>query len=181
MSSPFETAAAEARRIAAEHAATLKNHPSMGELIRVHTGLNALEDLMQQPRTSLGDLLGLGDLTAGGGSQLSRVKFDDFVGMPALDAAKKYLRTGTNARPFAEIVSAIKAGGGKIDDEDKLAVGLSRSTLDIIKIGDAYGLLEHYPNVKRGAKKKKTADVSTVVEADVEAVGDESDEKNEPI
>ena len=159
MSSPFETAAAEARRLAAEHAATLKEHPAMKELLRVHAGLNAIEDLMQQERTSLGDLLGLGDLASGGGSQLSRVKFDEFVATPALEAAKKYLRKGSDARPFPEIVDAIRAGGGKVDDEEALRVGLSRSTLDIVKLGDRYGLLEHYPRIQRGGgKKRKAAD-----------------------
>ena len=43
----------------------------MIELIRLHAGLNAIEDLMQQPRTGLGELLGLGEL--GGASPLGVV------------------------------------------------------------------------------------------------------------
>lgn len=129
----------------------------MTALLRNLTGLNAIEDLMQVPRTSLGDLLGLGDLVAGGGSQLSRVKFDEFVAMPALEAAKRYLRKGGDARPFPEIVDAIKAGGGKVDGEEALRTGLSRSTLDIVKLGDRYGLLEHYPRIQRGGGKKRKA------------------------
>jgi hypothetical protein len=167
MSSPFETAATEARRLAEEFAAELKQHPAMSGLIRNHAGLNAIEDLMQVQRTSLGELLGLGDLAATGGSQLSRVKFDEFVAVPALEAAKKYLRKGNDARPFQEIVDAIKAGGGKVEDEENLRVGLSRSTLDIVKLGDRYGLLEHYPRIQRGGsknKKPKTADAPSAVE-----------------
>ena len=87
MTSPFEAAAVEARKQIAEHVEGLKNHPSMREVIRLHEGLNALETLMQQPKTSLGDLLGLGDLSIGG-SPLSRVRFDDFVGLGGIDAAR---------------------------------------------------------------------------------------------
>jgi hypothetical protein len=157
MSSPFETAAAEARRLIAEHVETVKQYQPFREVIRLHAGLNAIEDLMQQDRTSLGDLFGLGDIASTGSTPLTRVKFDDFVGLQTLDAAKKYLRKATDARPFQEIVDAIKAGGGKVDDEDALRTGLSRSTLDIVKIGDRYGLLEHYPHIKRGGKKRKGA------------------------
>jgi hypothetical protein len=155
MSSPFEAAAAEVRRQIQEHVDALKAHPSMREILRLHPGLNAIEQLMQQEPTSLGSLLGLGDLTPGGGSPLSRVRFDDFVGLPPLEAAKKYLKKGTDARPFQEIIDAIKAGNGKVDSEDDLRTGLSRSTLDIVKMGDRYGLLEHYPHIKRGGKKRK--------------------------
>jgi hypothetical protein len=162
MSSPFEAAAAEARRQIQEHVDALKEHPSMREILRLHPGLNAIEQLMQQEPTSLGSLLGLSDLAPGGSSPLSRVRFDDFVGLPPLEAAKKYLKKATDARPFQEIVDAIKAGNGKIDSEDELRVGLSRSTLDIVKIGDRYGLLEHYPHIKRGGKKRKES--STAIE-----------------
>lgn len=180
MTSPFETAAAEARRLAVEFADELKQHPAMAGLLRNHAGLNAIEDLMQAPRTSLGDLLGLGDLVAGGGSQLSRVKFDEFVATPPLEAAKKYLRKGTDARPFQEIVDAIKAGGGKVDDEEALRTGLSRSTLDVVKLGDRYGVLEHYPRIQRGGGKKRKG-ASETTQADTPtadaATGDET--KNE--
>ena len=157
MSSPFEAAAAEARKQIAEHVQALKEHPSMLELIRLHAGLNAIENLMQQSQTSLGELLGLGDL-GGGGSPLARVKFDDFVGMKDLDAAKKYLQEKcSDARPFQEIVDAIKAGGARVDSEEGLRTGLSRSTYEILKIGDRYGSLKHYSHIKRGSKKKKDA------------------------
>jgi len=123
----------------------------MSELIRLHAGLNAIEDLMQTPRTLLSNLLGLGDLIGNGSSPLSRVKFDDFVGLRDLDAAKKYLdEKCSDARQFQEIVDAIKAGGGKVDSEDALRTGLSRSTFDIVKIGDRYGSLKHYSSKRRG-------------------------------
>jgi hypothetical protein len=157
MSSPFESAAAEARKLIAEQTAILRSHPAMIELVRLHAGLNAIEDLMQQPRTALGELLNLGDL--GGASPLSRVRFDDFVGMKDLEAAKKYLEEkATDARPFQEIVDAVKAGGSKVDSEEALRTGLSRSTYEILKIGDRYGALKHYPQVKRGGKKRKGSD-----------------------
>lgn len=177
MPSPFESAAAEARRQIDEHVERLKAHPSMGELIRLHAGLNAIESLMQQPLTSLGELLGLGDL--GGGSPLSRVKFDDFVGMKDLDAGKKYLEDkASDARPFQEIVDAIKVGGGKVDSEEGLRTGLSRSTFEIIKIGDRYGSLKHYPHIKRGGKKRMaTAEANGSTEAGNDAGGEQEAEK----
>ena len=174
MTSPFEAAAAEARRQIAEHAAVLKEHQSMRELVRLHAGLNAIEDLMQQPRTMLGELLGLGDL-GGGASPLSRVRFDDFVGMKDLDAAKKYLEEkATDARPIQEIIDAVKAGGGKVDSEEALRTGLSRSTFDILKVGDRYGSLKHYPHIKRGGKKKGSGNADVVGN---DSGGDEAEKK----
>lgn len=172
MSSPFETAAEEARRLIVEYVAQVKDYQPFKEVLRLHAGLNGIEDLMQQPRTSLGDVFGLGELTANAGGNatpITRVRFDEFVGFGALDAAKRYLKKCSDARAFQEIVDAIKVGGGKIDNEENLRTGLSRSTLDIVKIGDRYGLLEHYPQIRRGAKRKKGAaiDVAGDVAADI--------------
>lgn len=172
-SSPFDIAIAEVRRQIAEHVATLKEHPSMKAVVQLHTGLNTLEGLQQQPLTSLGDVLGLGDL--GSVSPLSRVKFDDFVGLPALEAAKRYLKKCTDARPFQEIIDAIKAGNGKVDSEEDLRTGLSRSTLDVVKMGDRYGLLEHYPHIKRGGKRRKGASSDTEQVASNEPIAEHDD------
>lgn len=175
MASPFEAAAIEARRLIAEHAETIKASEVMKELIRLHAGLNAIEGLMQQPLTALGELLGLDDM--GSGSPLARVKFDDFAGLKDLDAAKKYLdEKCTDARAFQEIVDAIKAGGGKVDSEEALRTGLSRSTFEILKLGDRYGSLRHYPHIKRGGKKRKGTENGETNETAAE-VKTESDEK----
>src|SRR5438477_1300659 len=119
MTTPFDAAAQEARRMIAEHAAVIKEHPSMREILRLQPGLNAIEEMMGQPRTSLGDLLGIADIVSGG-SPLSRVRFDDFIGVPALEAAKRYLKKCSDARPFQEIVDAIKSGSGKVENEEEL-------------------------------------------------------------
>lgn len=84
-----------------------------------------------------------------------RVRFDEFYGVPTLDAAKRYLRKAPDARPFDEIVQAVRAGGGKVDNEEELKKGLSRSTFDIVKIGDRYGAIEKYPHIKRGGAKRR--------------------------
>jgi hypothetical protein len=140
-----------------ERVATLKSDPLMREIIDLQTALNALEKLLNEPPTSLGQLMNLG---AAPDDTAPLVRFDEFVGLEPLDAAKRYLKKRTDARPFTEIIEAIKRGGGSVGSEDALRTGLSRSTFDIIKIGDRYGWLENYPQVKRGKTKRK-ADVGT--------------------
>ena len=54
-------------------------------------------------------------------------------------------------------MNAVCEGGGKVDNEEELKTSLSRSTFDIIKIGDRYGSIEKYPHIKRGGKTKKKA------------------------
>ena len=81
------------------------------------------------------------------------VRFDEFYGIPELQAAKLYLKKYPDARPFEEIVAAIRAGSGKVETEAKLHTGLSRSTLDVVKIGERYGHIDNYPEEK--AKRLK--------------------------
>lgn len=142
-------------------AAEIKSHPKMAEIIEWHQALNALEGIASKDKTPLTEFLGFG-AKASAADAAPVVRFDEFFGVPALEAAKRYLRKRTEARPFDEIVAAIKSGGGKVESEDDLRMGLSRSTLDVVKIGDRYGLMEHYPHIKRGGKKKK----GTEAEAD---------------
>jgi hypothetical protein len=49
-------------------------------------------------------------------------------------------------------------GGADAGNEEKLRMSLARSTWDMAKIGeDLFGLLEFYPHIKRGRKKKNGA------------------------
>lgn len=130
----------------------IKSSPLMSEILELHQALNTLEGLLKESRTSLGELF---NLAPEGNSSTVKVRFDEFVGLTALDAAKRYLKKCADARPFQEIVKAIAEGGGKIGDEEDIRTSLSRSTLDIIKIGDRYGAIEKYPHIKRGSKKRK--------------------------
>jgi hypothetical protein len=99
------------------------------------------------------------------------VEPDEFVGLDALDAAKKFLKKPRKAVPFKDIVAAIRAGGGDPGSEQKLKVSLARSTWDIVKVGeDRFGLLEFYPHIKRGKKKNgasKNEAVDAVAETEV--------------
>lgn len=167
-------AAIETLRANIDASATeIKNHPKMAEIIEWHQALNALEGIAGRSRTPLTEFLGFGskDTTA---DTSTVVRFDEFFGVPALEAGKRYLRKRTEARPFDEIVAAIKSGGGRVESEDDLRMGLSRSTLDVVKIGDRYGLMEHYPHIKRGGKKRKPAEAGTDPETE-----DKGEEKNE--
>ena len=151
MSTAFQSATDEMKRIIQEKVAEIKNNPAMGEILKLMQALNSMEDLMSEPRTSLAQVF---DLQLETEPSQHTIRFDEFVGFTPLEAAKKYLKKMKEARPFLEIVEAINGGGGKIGSEDELKTSLSRSTLEVVKIGERYGLLEHYPQIKRGKKKR---------------------------
>lgn len=153
MADPLQSAVDDLKRRISERISELQSHPSMIEIQKWLPALNALETGLGQSHTTLAQLFGFGEAV----SQSSlRVRFDEFFGVPALEAAKRYLRKGSDARPLDEIIAAIRDGGGKVEDKEALRLGLSRSTLDVVKIGDQhYGLLEHYPHIKRGGKKRR--------------------------
>ena len=144
MSEPIKDAADELRRRIEARVAEIRGTPAMAEILKLHQSLNSLEDLLDQSKTTLADIFGL----SVGESRVPRVRVDDLYGLAALDAAKRYMKKMPDARPFDEIVEAITAGGGKVDNVDELRKGLSRSTFDIVKIGERYGALEKYPHIK---------------------------------
>ena len=128
----------------------------VAEIQKLVTGLNTLEDLCGENRTNLSGVLAFGGAPVVHKDQSLSVQPDEFYGLEPLAAAKKYLKKPRKAVPFKEIAAAIRAGGGDAGNEEKLKVSLARSTWDIVKIGDEmFGLLEFYPHVKRGGKKKK--------------------------
>ena len=155
----------------------------MGEVVKLLPILNGLETLLNHPRTTLGSLFAM-DASADAAGATVALQPDEFVHLPALDAAKKYLRmAGKPARPFNEIVEAIKTHGGEVGREDRLRIQLVRSTSDIKKVGeDHFGLTIWYParkgrpvgsaNRPAGAEDDVQGDV--VEEEIAEPVGDEA-------
>lgn len=156
MNEAYRNALVQARNDLAVKVEEVKVSSIMTEILELHQTLNGLESLLKEPKTSLGSLF---NLTPGEGetSNRARVRFDEFAGLSALDAAKKYLKKCQEARPFKEIMESIIEGGGKVESEDQLKMSLSRSTLDVVKINERYGLLDDYPSIKaqRASKAKK--------------------------
>ena len=159
----FASAIEELKKDLLGTASEIKNDPRLAQMLKTLKALNGLEELDGAPKTSLSEVL---DLDVEPQSEIKSkavqppVRFDEFVGLRTIDAAKRYLKKFRDARPFNEIVDAINTGSGKTLSEDevtKLKNSLTRSTFHIIKIGDRYGLLENYPNVQRGKKRKERA------------------------
>jgi len=131
------------------------------EIQKLLTGLNTLEDLCSEKKTTLGEIFNFN--SPAHGEQGMSIRPDEFYGLEPLVAAKKYLKKPKKAVPFKEITAAIRAGGGDPGNEEKLKVSLARSTWDIVKIGeDMFGLIEFYPHVKRGGKKAKVGDAAAL-------------------
>ncbi len=129
--------------------AAIKSDPVMMDVLKLQTALNTLEGLMGEPSTSLAHLFGMQDEAS------TAMRPDEFYGLSALDAAKKYLEKRGEARPFNEIVEAIRAGGGKVESEEDLKLSLARSTYEVAKVNEnTYGLVKFYAHVKRGRKRK---------------------------
>lgn len=169
MNEVYMNALVQARMDLADKVALIKSSPVMAEILELHQTLNGLESLLKEPKTPLGSLF---NLSLDGEEPSIRVRFDEFIGLSPLDAGKKYLRKCQDARPFEEILTAIREGGAKVDNEDDFRRSLTRSTMEIIKIGERYGALEKYPDIKarrvaKARKQPKTgADVSEFEESD---------------
>lgn len=154
MNEAYKNALDQARQDLAVKVEEVKSSSLMTEILELHQTLNGLESLLKEPKTLLGSLF---NLTPGEVETSTRVRFDEFYGLSPLDAAKKYLKKCQDARPFKEIMEAIIEGGGKVDSEDQLKMSLSRSTLDVVKINERYGLIDNYPHIKaqRASKARK--------------------------
>jgi hypothetical protein len=157
MSDTLYKAMGEVRQQLVDALEGIRDDPRIEQIIKLHQGLNTLEELTESTKTSLSqifaEVLGLEQ-----GIALS-VRPGEFYGRDQLKAAKMYLkRKGEAGASFDEIVRAIKEGGAKITSEEKLRVSLGRSTLDIAKVGlEHYALLEFYPHAQaqRGNKRRK--------------------------
>ena len=148
MDDTLKAAADQVKQQLRDKVEAIKADPQMAEVLKLQKGLNSLEDILGEPYTSLSELFGLDSAEVG-------VKPGEFYGLEPLDAAKRYLKKrGGSPRSLVDIVEALKMGGCSASRDD-LRLSLSRSTYDIVKAGeDLYGLIEYFPHVKRGRKKK---------------------------
>jgi hypothetical protein len=133
------------------HVLIIKSNPSWAEVEKLYRALGTIEELADQPRSSLVELFGI---ESASGRDV-RVREGEFYGLEPLDAAKRFLKKKGEAASLDAIIAAI-ASGGVTANKDNLRMSLSRSTWDVAKVGDdVYGLLEFYPHVKRGNRGKK--------------------------
>jgi len=159
MNEALMSAISELRSQVESLAAEILQDGRVARMQKLLIGLNTLEDLCGESKTTLGGVFSFGTPGTPMESSMSTVQPDEFYGLEPLVAAKKYLKKPKKAVSFKEIAAAIRAGGGDPGNEEKLKVSLARSTWDVVKIGEEmFGLLEFYPHVKRGNKKAKAAD-----------------------
>lgn len=159
MSDAILTAVDELKRKISEKVEALKADPTMAEVFRLQQGLNALEEIVGHPKSTLPQLFGL-DAPAGESAQASAVAIrpDEYYGLDPLEAAKRYLKRRGQARSFREILESIRRGGCKVENENELKVRMARSTYEVAVLPDEhYGLVEFYPHLKRGKGSKKRA------------------------
>ena len=165
MASGYDSAIEKLKEEIETHIASLKGDPAWVQIEKLATALATIEALADQPRTSLIDLFGIGDVQVSAKS--TRVRQGEFYGLAALDAAKQYLKRKGEAAMLDEIMSAvIEIGRANKVDKEQLRMSLSRSTWDVAKVDeDLYGLLEFFPHIKRGKKKaqqgKEVAEAAT--------------------
>jgi hypothetical protein len=138
--------------------AALQDDPTWQEIKKLYQGLGTLEELSGMEKTDLGALLGIAG-EAGGTSGAFIGKYE-FVADSPLEAAKKYLRKiatkQQKAASLDELMDALVRGGLSKINRDDLRISLGRSTTEIYKAGeDIYGLLESFPNVRRGSPGRK--------------------------
>jgi len=153
MSGALDAAIDELRSQLADKIEEIKEDVKMAEILRLHAALNTMEGLIGAAPTSLSAAFAL--------EPTMIVQPGEFYGMNALRAAKKFLKMkGKPGASLGDIVTAIKAGGAKVDSVERLRVSLGRSTLDVAKVGmDHYSLLEFFPHVQRGKKAKTAEDI----------------------
>jgi hypothetical protein len=175
MSDTIRAAAEELKREITQKVEVLKSDPNMTEVLKLHQALNTLEQVTGDPLTTLAKLFGMEDRAS------VSMRPDEFYGLQPLEAAKRYLKKRGEARPFQEIVDAIVAGGCRSADGNDLRISLARSTYEIAKVGqDLYGLVEFYPHIRRG-KKKKTETLSEALEEGWEQVKGQESKKEEAV
>jgi hypothetical protein len=151
----IESSMAQVKRSLESNVDALKHDLRMAQIIETHRALNTLEGLLGRPKTSLAQVFGLEQEEKRDDKTVIRT--DEFFGYKPLDAAKLFLRKKGQACSLSEIAAGIRSGGGIVESEEDLGKALSRSTYQIAKIGDSYGLLEFYPHIQRGRGKKKRA------------------------
>jgi len=130
----------------------------MGEILKLYKTIVTLEELAEVPITALADVFGFSESNVA-------IRRDEFYGLSPLEAAKRFLKKRSRACTLDEIANGIRSGGCQDFKEDDLARSLSRSTMEIAKVGeDLYGLVEFYPHIRRERKKRSTDKNGTVDE-----------------
>jgi hypothetical protein len=146
----------------------LKATPEMEEVLKLQRALNAMEELIARPPTTLAEVFGLESVA--GGDRTKSLKPWEFTGMKPLEAAKHYLRKMGEPRMIDDIVDAIRDHGGNPGSVDHLKTSLTRSTLDVVKVNEEmYGPIEAFKHISRKGKPKKSAGAAQAAEADSEA------------
>lgn len=128
----------------------IKNDERMEDILKIYKTIVTLEELAEVPVTSLADVFGFAESNVA-------IRRDEFYGITPLEAAKRFIKKRGRACTLDEIAKGIRSGGCQDFKDDDLGKSLSRSTMEIAKVGDdLYGLVEFYPNLKRERKRKPT-------------------------
>jgi hypothetical protein len=163
MSNGLTEAADKVRHEVKEKVEAIRSDSRMSEVLKLHRLLNGLEEVAGEPLTQLAALFGLEGVT--NEAPALSIRADEYYGLTPLEAAKRYLKRKGQARPFQEIVVAVRSGGCKVDNEDELRRSMTRSTYEVAKVGeDLFGLVEFYSHVKRGKKRAGAADLDVDTE-----------------
>jgi hypothetical protein len=137
----------------------LRGTPQMAEVLALHRALNGLEDAVPRERTTLYRVLGLEPEGDSSGARKVDLRAWEFTNKTPLQAAKLYLQKAGEPRYLEDIVTAIKSHGGEVGNVEQLATQLTRSTADVVKVkgqkNDMFGLVEHFPGMKRAVGKWK--------------------------
>jgi hypothetical protein len=177
MSDAFDETIEKLRAEIGDHVRALKANDEWAEVEKLYRALGVIEGLAGSSRTSLADLFGFSDESAGG----AYVRAGEFMGRDAVDAAKLYLEKKKDAASsLDEIMGAVEKGGASQISRDALRVSLVRSTWDVFKAPgqDLYTLVKFLPHVRRG-KKKSGAERPSTNDQESAAVGS-SDAETEP-
>jgi len=149
----------------------IKQDARMMEILKLYKTIATLEELAELPVTSLAEVFGFANGNAA-------IRPDEFYGLSALEAAKRFIKKRGRACTLDEIQKGIQAGGCSDFRETDLRESLSRSTMSVAKVGnDLYGLLEFYPHIRRERKKRSPGDKTPAVEAKTEITTDEQTEE----
>jgi hypothetical protein len=146
----------ELRTQLGEKVEAIKQDERMGDILKIYKTIVTLEELAEVPVTALADVFGFTESNVA-------IRRDEFYGLTPLEAAKRFIKKRGRACTLDEITNGIRSGGCQDFKDDDLARSLSRSTMEIAKVGDdLYGLVEFYPHIKRERKRRTTDKNGTV-------------------
>ncbi len=144
------------RSQALERVQLLKQHPAMGDLLKIHSAMNSVEDVEGVPRTSLSELFGL-EQSSEATAPVTAIRPGQYLGKNPLEAAKDFLALRKSSATLDEIIDGLKAGSCDPGARDKFGLSLARSTFSFVKLNDnIFDLLDRYPDekAKRSAPKR---------------------------